>query len=231
MLALGAGLVSFLSPCVLPLLPTYLTYITGVSTNQLSVEKNSLLKINVLLNALAFISGFSLIFILFGLSASAVGKLLLRNQILLRKTSGIIIIFLGLNMLGLLKLDWFQREKRFSFIPGKAGPLNSLLLGMVFSAGWTPCIGPILGSILLVASNTANLTMGIYLLSAYSLGLAIPFLLAALSIGWLMPLIRRWSYLLPIINKISGVLMIILGVMMFTNYLARLSSIFYFSPF
>lgn len=230
-IAMGAGLASFLSPCVLPLVPTYLTYITGVSATQLAEKNSGRFRVNVMINASAFILGFSLMFIAFGLSASALGKLLLLHQILLRRISGLIIIFFGLNMTGLLKLGLLQREKRMGFTPGKAGPLNSLLLGIVFSAGWTPCIGPILGSILLLAGSSANLTSGAFLLAAYSLGLAIPFLIAALSVGWLMAGMRRYSHLLPSITIIGGILMIVLGIMVFTNFIARLSAIFFYNIF
>lgn len=228
-MAVLAGLVSFLSPCVLPLVPTYLSYLTGVSVRELSGEGLSGMRAAVLKNALAFIGGFAVVFIAFGLSASALGQLLARHQVLLRRVSGAMIILFGLQMTGLIKVGALHREKRVAFAPGKAGVFNSLLMGMAFSAGWTPCIGPVLGSILLLASNSSGAWEGGYLLAAYSLGLAIPFLAAAVAVGPLAKGLRRWSHLLPLVAVLGGALMVVVGVMVFTGYFSRLSGLVYFN--
>ena len=228
-MAVLAGLVSFLSPCVLPLVPTYLSYLTGVSVQELSGQRSSGLRAAVLKNALAFVGGFAVVFIAFGLSASALGQLLARYQVLLRRVSGAMIILFGLHMTGLIKVGALHREKRAGFAPGKAGISNSLLMGMAFSAGWTPCIGPVLSSILLLASNSAGAWEGGYLLAAYSLGLAIPFLAAALAVGPLAKGLRRWAHLLPLVSVLGGALMVLVGVMVFTGYFSRLSGLLYFN--
>lgn len=230
-MAFLAGLLSFLSPCVLPLFPTYLSYLTGVSIAELTVPEATCprLRLSIMANALLFITGFSLVFVAFGLSASALGKLFIRHQNLLRQVSGGMIIFFGLHMAGLLHFNWLIREKRVHYVPLKGGRLNSLLMGMAFSAGWTPCIGPILASILLMASQSASFLTGAYLLVIYSLGLALPFLLAALSLGWLVEFLRRHASLLPLVTRVSGWLMIGTGLLILTNSFARLSGYIPFS--
>lgn len=222
-MAFLAGLVSFLSPCVLPLVPTYLTYLTGASVTELSAPETARLRLAVLANALLFVTGFSLVFLAFGLSASALGKLLIRHQDLLRQVSGVLIIIFGLHMAGLLQFNRLMREKRIHFVPRRAGRLNSLLMGMAFSAGWTPCIGPILASILLLAGQSASLLTGAYLLAMYALGMALPFIMAALALGWLVGALRRHASLLPLMAKIGGWLMIGTGLLVLTNSFARLS--------
>ncbi|KKM11443.1 hypothetical protein SY88_08460 [Clostridiales bacterium PH28_bin88] len=228
-LAFVAGLVSFVSPCVLPLIPTYLSYLTGVSVRELTIRQAPALRARVWWNALAFIGGFSLVFIAFGLSVSTLGQLLAQHQALLRRASGALIVLFGLHMTGLIKIGVLQRERRTGYTPRRAGILNSLLMGMAFSAGWTPCIGPVLGSILLLAGNSGSVWAGGYLLAAYSLGLAVPFLTAALAVEPLMKRLRRYSHLLPLVSVAGGVLMIVVGVMVFTNYFSRLSGLLYFN--
>ncbi|WP_034634747.1 cytochrome c biogenesis CcdA family protein [Desulfofundulus thermocisternus] len=219
-----AGLVSFLSPCVLPLIPTYLAYLAGVSVTELAAPGTARLRLLLLTNALLFVAGFSLVFVALGLSASALGKLLLRHQNLLRQVSGVLIIFFGLHMAGLLRLKWLMKEKRVHFIPQKAGWLNSLLMGMAFSAGWVPCIGPVLASILLLAGQSESLTRGVCLLASYSLGMALPFLAAALGAGYLMQVLRRHASLLPVVARAGGWLLVGMGLLVLSNAFARLSS-------
>jgi len=228
-LAFGAGLLSFISPCVLPLVPTYVSYLTGASISELNADENGIVKARLWWNALAFIAGFSAIFIAFGLSASALGQLLATHQVLLRRVSGVIIIIFGLHLTGLIKLKWLMREKRFHYIPGQSKPSNSLLMGMAFSAGWTPCIGPTLGSILLLASNSASTWQGGYLLAVYSAGLALPFLAVTLAVRPAVNFLTRRANLMPLFSVINGILMIIVGVMVFNNYFSRLSSFFNFN--
>ncbi|WP_165859244.1 cytochrome c biogenesis CcdA family protein [Desulfofundulus salinus] len=218
-----AGLVSFLSPCVLPLIPTYMAYLTGVSVTELTAPGTARLRFLLLTNALLFVAGFSLVFVALGLSASALGKLLLRHQNLLRQVSGLLIIFFGLHMAGLLRLNWLMREKRVHFVPQRAGWINSLVMGMAFSAGWVPCISPILASILLLAGQSESLIQGAYLLVTYALGLALPFLIAALGLGHMVQALRRHASLLPLVTRVGGWLMVGVGLLVLTNSFARLS--------
>lgn len=222
--AFTAGLISFLSPCVLPLVPSYLSYLAGTTLAELAKTETKGVRMAVFGNAFLFVMGFSLIFILLGLSASTIGALLLRYQALLRKVSGVIVIIFGLHMAGILKLQLLNLEKRFHFQPRKAGPLSAFLLGMAFSAGWTPCIGPVLGSILVLAGNSASLSTGAYLLSAYSLGLGVPFLIAALSWGWFLQGLTRHKSWLPRLVKASGWVLVGAGLLILTGNWDRLAS-------
>lgn len=225
MVAFAAGILSFLSPCVLPLVPSYLSYLTGATVADLTRSRLKEFRLTMLLNATSFIAGFSLIFTIFGLSASAIGALLLRHQALVQKLSGLIIIFFGLHMAGVLNVGLLNREKRVHFKPGQVGILKSFLMGIAFSAGWTPCIGPVLGSILILAGNSASMRTGAFLLVAYSMGLAVPFLAAAFSLGWLIKGLKQHAAWLPVITKASGWVMVVAGILVFTGIFARLSSL------
>ncbi len=220
--AFGGGLASFLSPCVLPLVPAYLSHLVS---NQAELGARRIL----LIRALAFVLGFSLVFVLLGASASLLGRVLNANKPLLREISGIAMIFFGLHMVGILKFDWLYREKRLDYTPGSGASLgSSFVLGLVFAAGWTPCIGPILASILMYAGSAATINQGIMLLISYSLGMALPFFLSALAAQGLGNKLRRFNRYLPIITKVSGVIMIIFGYLVFNNKLQWLSSYFNF---
>lgn len=214
-LAFTAGVLSFLSPCFLPLVPAYLTYLSGSSEGKVS-----------LVRTLAFIAGFSLVFISLGASASLLGQLLLQYQLILRKISGIIIIFFGLHLLEIIPLKWLYQEKRYLEPRPRPGWLGAFLLGVALSFGWTPCIGPVLSSILLLAGTAPTMFLGIILLGVYSLGLAVPFILAAVSWQFFLELLPKGRKYFPFFNKLSGVLLIILGVMVFSNYFVRLSGLF-----
>lgn len=222
--ALGAGLASFVSPCVLPLVPTYITYLTGVSLDELTSYKQ-INRALVLANALAFVFGFSVVFVFLGLSASLVGQFLLRNRLIFRKLAGVVIILLGLHMTGVFRFLFLMQEKRFNIVPKRVGVLNSFLLGIAFSFGWTPCIGPILGTILMVAGMEARAAQGAWLLALYSLGLVIPFLIAALGIAWLLPYFRKIRRHMRAIEVASGVLLIAVGVMVYLDYFTRLAAL------
>ncbi len=221
-IALAAGLASFFSPCVLPLVPTYMAYITGYSVNDMSTNHN-LNRKWILTNALLFILGFSVVFILFGLSASFFGRLLLFQRFTLQKIAGVVVILFGLHKIGLVTLRPLLREKRWSRPLGKASLINSLLLGIAFSLGWTPCVGPVLGTILVLAGTEANLGSGALLLITYSFGLAIPFFLTALGISSMAKYLGKVKPYLGIIEILSGVLLIIVGVLVYTNYFQRLA--------
>lgn len=218
-LAFSAGLLSFLSPCVLPLIPAYVSYLTGSAVTDIKSGKD---KLNLLYKSIGFVIGFTIIFILLGASVSWLGKLFLENKSLFRKIGGILIIILGLHTIGLFKINMLYREKRL--LPfGTSKNIGSLFVGMAFATGWTPCIGPILSTILVYAGSQDTIGTGIMLLLVYSLGLAIPFLLTALVIGNFSVYFKKFSRFLPVVSATSGVLMIIMGILIFTNKLTILS--------
>jgi cytochrome c-type biogenesis protein len=200
-------------------------YITGTSLAELTSSTRSI-KWKIVLNSLAFVTGFSLLFIAFGLSASTIGQLLSAYQIALRKISGLVIIMFGLHLTGILHIKWLDQERRLQLATKSGNPVSSLILGLAFSAGWTPCIGPILASILLLASNTDTIWQGGYLLSVYSLGLAIPFLAMALSLGFSMKWFKSFEVHLSKVNIASGILLIVTGIMVYANVFTKLSSYF-----
>ncbi|WP_163192944.1 cytochrome c biogenesis CcdA family protein [Clostridium thermarum] len=227
-LAFAAGLLSFLSPCVLPLVPAYISYLTGTSAKIVNAQKT---KLYAVYKALGFVIGFSIIFIIMGASATSLGRLFLKHQNTFRMISGILIIIFGIHTTGLLKVKLFYREFRFlKFSPDRKS-YSSILMGMAFAGGWTPCVGPILGSILLYASNLSTIYKGILLLVVYSLGLATPFLLTAYAIDQFTNLITKYRKYLPSVSIISGILMIIMGVLIFTNKLSILAQYFNFINF
>ncbi len=208
-LAFIAGVLSFLSPCVLPLIPSYLAYIGGTSD-----QKSRLLTIQ---NSLLFILGFSIIFIALGASASVLGSTLRSHPLTLNRVSGIVVILFGLLMLGLFKFSFLYRDTRISYKGNTRTPWGAILLGMAFAAGWTPCIGPILGSIMILASSSETLNRGILLLLTYALGLGIPFFASALAINSLVSFSARFRQYLPWVERIAGSLLVILGILIFTD--------------
>ena len=215
-LALGAGLLSFLSPCVLPLIPGYISYVSGKSLNELLEEK----KVNIIPIVL-FTVGFSLIFIAFGATSSLIGKILLNNSIELRILSGLVIIFFSLQIIGIINLNFLNFEKRFE--TQKSGNIfSSVLVGMAFGFGWTPCIGPILGSILALASIEQSLNRGILLLVFYSLGLALPFIASGYLIQRFMVVTKNLKSKMITISRVGGGLLLITGILMITNQLQAL---------
>lgn len=220
LLAFSAGLLSFLSPCVLPLIPAYISYLTGSSVEELKHEKPNIL---TLYRSFGFILGFSIIFILMGLSITSISKILISHKDLFRKIGAIIIILFGLHTIGVFKIKLLYREKRFLYSSKITSSFGAVIMGMAFAAGWTPCIGPILSSILIYATSMDSIGNGTLLLVAYSVGLAVPFILTAMFIGVFTNQIRKYSKYLPIISIVSGVLIIVLGILIFTNRLAVLS--------
>ena len=212
-IAFGAGLISFLSPCVLPLIPGYISYISGSSLNELLEKKT----INIL-PIILFAVGFSFVFISFGATASFLGSVILNNSYELRIASGIIIIIFSLHILGIINLNFLNYEKRI-YTEKKSGIFSSILVGMAFGFGWTPCIGPILGSILALASTEQSLNRGILLLAFYSLGLAIPFILSGYLIQKFLVFSKNIKSKMNIILKSGGVLLLITGILMITNQL------------
>ena len=228
LLAFSAGLLSFLSPCVLPLIPAYISYLTGSSIEELKNKKANLF---TLYKSFGFVLGFSIIFILMGVSITSLGKLLITHKDLFRKVGGSIIVVFGLHTLGVFKVKLFYREKRFLYFDKIKSPFGSVIMGMAFAAGWTPCIGPILSSILIYATSMDSIVNGVLLLIMYSLGLAIPFILTAMAITSFTKHFKKYSKYLPIISIISGALLIIMGIMIFTNKIAILSQYLNFINF
>ena len=222
--ALAAGLLSFLSPCVLPLVPAYLSYITGVSVDQFSSEKITSQRREILMSALAFVIGLALIFTILGASATVIGGFLLENQDIVSKIAGLIIIVFGLQTLGLLHIPFLEQQKRLDFSKRRApGFLGAMLMGSAFGVGWTPCVGPFLGSILLLASQSNTVLSGMVLLFLYALGLGVPFVLAGLLIGRLMPVLSRVKRHMRVLNWASGGLLIVMGLLVMTSQMAILS--------
>lgn len=225
-LAFFAGVLSFLSPCVLPLVPAYVSYITGVSLDELKNSSRISTIARAMPNTIAFILGFSMVFVSLGASSSLLGNLLVRYQEYLRIGGGILTIIFGLFIAGFIKLDFLMKEKRFHINKGPAGYLGAFFIGMSFAAGWTPCIGPILGTILIYASSQASASYGLKLLSVYSLGLAIPFILATVAINMFLTYTRKIGKYMRILMIISGLILIAFGIMLLANKMSQLSAIF-----
>ena len=225
--ALIAGLLSFLSPCVLPLVPAYLSYISGVSVNELrqhNGEPSVAVRRHAVGQSLWFIAGFSLVFIALGASASLLGQWMLTHMEILGKVAGAIIIVFGLHYTGIIRIPFLMMEARFDTggVNAKHG-IGALVLGAAFAFGWTPCIGPILGAILAVAGAQAEMMRGILLLATYSLGLGIPFLLAALATDSFLRWSKRFKGHFEVVEKISGVLLILVGLLIFLGSFSMVS--------
>lgn len=224
-LAFGAGILSFVSPCVLPLFPAYLSFITGISSADLhqagTIRRQ---RYRIMGHALCFISGFSLIFIALGVSFSVLSSFLRTHLDLLQRLGGMFIIFFGLVLIGVFRVPLLMRTVSFQVHRSPAGYLGAFLVGVSFAAGWTPCIGPILGSILLVASTTAEVHRGVVLLSAYSLGLALPFFLSALAVPVFFQAFGRFARYLRGVEVAGGVILVLVGGLLFTGYFTVLNS-------
>ena len=215
-LAFGAGLISFLSPCVLPLIPGYISYISNTSFNEMIEKKN----IN-LFPLVLFTLGFSIVFIIFGAASTFLGQILLQNSIELRIFAGLVIIIFSLQILGLINLKFLNYEKRIQTNNNKYF-YSPLIIGMAFAFGWTPCIGPILGSILVLASTEENINKGIMLLSVYSLGLAIPFIFSGYLIQKFLIFSKNFRKNIKIVSKLGGGILLITGFLILTNQLQAL---------
>ena len=215
-IAFGAGLISFLSPCVLPLIPGYISYISGSSLNELISKKN----IN-LFPIILFTVGFSIVFIIFGAASTFLGQVLLKNSYELRIVAGLVIIILSLQIIGLINIKFLNYEKRIQ-TNISAGILSPILIGMAFAFGWTPCIGPILGSILVLASTEESLSKGILLLLFYSIGLALPFILSGYLIQRFLIFSKNFKKNIDKVSKIGGIILLITGLLIITNQLQAL---------
>jgi len=211
--ALFAGLLSFFSPCILPLIPAYFSFITGLSLDELTEDKKETRR-KVILSTLFYVAGFSFIFILFGASASFLGGFAAKYSWVVRYMGGGIILIFGLHLLGLINIKGFNFEKRIHVKEKPLHLMGTFVIGMAFGAGWSPCIGPMLGSILIVAGNQDTILEGIFLLSVYSAGLAVPFIIMSFFINSILEIMKRATKFIGIFNKISGILLIMIGLLL-----------------
>ncbi len=222
-LAFLAGVLSFLSPCVLPLVPSYVSFITGISFKELTVGLDrKRIRYLTMTNSAAFIGGFSTIFIILGVSSSAIGRFLFAYVDLIRIVGGVLVIIFGLFIAGFLKLDFLMRDKKI-YLSGKpAGYIGTFIIGMTFAAGWSPCIGPMLGTILVYAGSKGSALYGFQLLAVYSIGLALPFFISALAINVFLSYSPRIAKSMRVIMIASGFLLIIFGILLLTDQLRTL---------
>lgn len=223
LVAFAAGVISFLSPCVLPLVPGYLSLMSGVGTADLAVATKADTR-RLLRSTLLFVAGFTLVFVALGAGASAIGQVLRSHQLGLNKVAGAVVIVMGLAMAGIVAPAVFQRERRIDVRPSRLGNFAAPVMGMAFAFGWTPCIGPVLASVLSLAGAEATLGRGISLLLAYSLGLGVPFVATGVAFGRMAGALDWVKRHARMINLVSGLLLAAFGVLLFTNRLSRMSS-------
>lgn len=223
-LAFLAGLVSFLSPCVLPLVPSYVTFVTGMTLDELTAHGPHAARRRAAVHALLFVLGFTLVFVALGATATVLGASLRRALPLLQQLGGVVIVGFGLSLLGVLRLPFLMRERRVQLAARPAGLVGSVLVGVAFGAGWTPCIGPVLASILLYAGMQATMGRGLLLLVAYALGLGVPFVVAAVGLNWWLASARRLTRWLRPLELGAGAVMVVVGVLLFTGRFAVLSN-------
>ncbi|HEX3670408.1 MAG TPA: cytochrome c biogenesis protein CcdA [Candidatus Cybelea sp.] len=225
-IAFLAGLVSFVSPCVLPLVPAYLSLLTGESVENLQAEATARARVQTLAHAVAFVIGFSVIFIALGLSASAIGGTLAANRVLVTQIGGTIVVVLGLHMMGMIRIPWLMMDSRLHLTRDRATFWTSGIVGMAFAAGWSPCIGPILAGILAIASQQHSAQAAL-LLSFYCLGLAVPFLITAGAVGAILPLLRRIRPSLRAIEFGAGAFLIVVGLVLVNDAFLNVAGWFY----
>jgi cytochrome c-type biogenesis protein len=213
-IALTAGLLSFLSPCVLPLVPSYLSFVTGMTLDDIQESAD---RTHVIVHSLLFVSGFSAVFIVMGATASFLGAFLAVNQDWIARVGGVLIIVLGLHLLGVFRIAPLMRERRVHLSDKPAGYVGTVAVGAAFGAGWTPCIGPVLGGILTLAGTRETVWSGVVLLFVYSLGLAVPFLLAALALDRFLATFKRFRAWIPWMERAAGALLVLLGLLLVTG--------------
>lgn len=219
------GLLSFVSPCVLPIVPGYISFISGYSLEEMKdTSSNKAAMRVIILNSLFFILGFTVVFVIMGATATTIGRILNEHLDLISKIAGVLIVIFGLHMAGAFKLNFLNYEKRFHLQDKKFGILGSFLIGTAFAFGWTPCIGPVLAGILVVASQQDTVLKGIMLLGSYSLGLGIPFFITGISINLFFGFFNRVKKYFHAIEVAGGSLLVVLGVLIFTNYLTVIAS-------
>jgi cytochrome c-type biogenesis protein len=218
--AFTAGLLSFLSPCVLPLVPSYVTFITGMGLDDAAKQKRT-----ALVHAGLFVLGFSFIFVALGAGASVFGQMMREYRVWIARIGGALMVLMGLWMLGVIKIGALQQERRIHVSDKPLGYLGTVVVGIAFGAGWTPCLGPTLGAILVLAANESELAKGITLLSFYSMGLAVPFLLSAVLLDRFLGFFKSFKKNIGTVNRIAGILLIAVGIGMFTGWFAQLAAI------
>ncbi len=220
-LAFLAGLASFLSPCVFSLVPAYIGYLGGRAAGGEATENNRFVTFT---HGLAFVLGFSFVFITLGVASASLGRLLFDLRFVLEKVGGIVVIIFGLHMIGVFRIPFLEYDTRVQTLPDrKWGYLSSALMGVFFSAGWAPCVGPVLGAILTLSMNGGSVSTGVALLSSYSAGLAIPFLIAALGVGWVSTTLRKYGKVMHYVEIAMGVILVIVGFMLFTGIFERIA--------
>ena len=219
LVAFGAGLLSCLSPCVLPLIPSYVTFITGLSIDEVQNARRV-----ALVHGVLFVLGFTLIFLAMGATATMLGQALLQYRDWISRIGGVVIIIFGLYMMGVMNVGFLSRERRFHVQDKPVGYFGTMFVGAAFGAGWTPCLGPILGSILVYTGSQADLAKGMWLLFAYSVGLAVPFLVSAVAIDRFSAFFQRMKTRMIWVSRISGAAMIAIGILLVTNYFTVLAS-------
>ncbi len=214
-----AGLLSFFSPCVLPLVPSYFTFITGFSLDELTQDSGAAIRRKVFLSTLLFVVGFSTVFSFIGASASYLGVLVTQYQQQIRMVAGVLIIFFGIHVTGLFRFKLLEMEKRVHLVKRPTHVLGPLIIGMAFAAGWTPCLGPMMGTVAGMATLQETVWQGVGLMGLYSLGLALPFLAISVFIQFVLDFMRRTTRFIPVINAVAGILLIGLGFLLITNRL------------
>ena len=224
LLAFSGGFFSFLSPCVLPLFPSYLSFITGMSVDRLAADVTAGARGRVLLHSAAFIAGFTVVFVSLGASFSAAGQFFIDYRDWIRIAGGVLIVIFGLYIAGILNVGVFGRTQQMQIRSKPAGLLGSFAVGLTFAVGWTPCVGPILGSILTLASNDRTVRQGIGLLLAYSAGLGLPFLLSSVALGIFLKFFKRYRPFIPAVERVAGLLLVAVGLLVATNYYIVLNS-------
>ena len=217
--AFVAGLLSFVSPCILPLVPAYFTFITGYSLEELTEGDSASMRTKVIFSTAAFVVGFSLVFILLGATASLVGALFTKYQDTIRIVGGLVIILLGIHVSGLWRLKFLDFEKRLHLHRKPVHFLGTVVIGMAFGAGWSPCVGPFLGSILTIAAGQETVGQGMWLLAVYSAGLAIPFMVISVFIHFILTLVRRGTRILKYVNVVAGALLVLVGILLVADKL------------
>jgi len=224
LVAFSAGLFSFLSPCVLPLFPSYLSFITGMSVDRLTHDITPEARVRVVLHSFFFIAGFSAVFVSLGASFSVLGQFLLDYRDPIRIGGGVLIVIFGLYIAGVLRIGLFGRTRQLQIRSKPAGLLGSFAVGLTFAIGWTPCVGPILGSILTLAGSEKTVRQGVVLLIAYSAGLGLPFLLSSIALGGFLRFFKRYRPFIPVVESVAGLLLVVVGILVASNYYIVLNS-------
>ena len=217
-MAFAAGFLIFLSPCILPLIPAYISYLAGVSFQEMSGEstreKRKKIAVKTALHSAGFVAGFTIVFVILGASITFLGKLLFQNQMVLKRVGGALIIFFSLIIMDVIKIPFLTKEKKFSYKKSGVSILGSVLVGATFAAAWTPCVGPILGSVLIYASSAESIKQGIMLLIAFSLGLGVPFFLSGLAINSALSYIKKIEKYMKWVKIAAGAVLMIFGIML-----------------